>query len=166
MVKAEVLKSEIRITELLTRLNLQPNRAGFIHCPAHVDKTASLKIYIKTDSWSCFSCRRGGTVIDLYMHFMQVDFKTANQELAQMFGISTEPLSRRRQAEIARNKFTHVKARQKQEEYEMAYQWWLTLKQILEEDHTEFTPELIVACKFISQAEYELEILEEEMANE
>lgn len=42
---------------------LHPNRAGFICCPFHHEKTASLKLY-ENGTWYCFGCRRGGSSID------------------------------------------------------------------------------------------------------
>lgn len=41
-----------------------PNRAGYIPCPLHPDKTASLKLYSGGRGWYCFGCKKGGTVID------------------------------------------------------------------------------------------------------
>lgn len=43
---------------------LHPNRSGFICCPLHHEKTASLKLY-SNGSWHCFGCNRGGSSIDL-----------------------------------------------------------------------------------------------------
>lgn len=39
-----------------------PNRAGFIRCPFHTEKTASLKLYER--SFHCYGCGAGGSVID------------------------------------------------------------------------------------------------------
>lgn len=41
-----------------------PNRSGFICCPLHHEKTASLKLY-PNGTWHCFGCNRGGSSIDL-----------------------------------------------------------------------------------------------------
>lgn len=43
---------------------LRPDRSGFIVCPLHREKTASLKLY-ENGSWHCFGCNRGGSSIDL-----------------------------------------------------------------------------------------------------
>lgn len=40
----------------------QPNRANFIQCPFHTEKTASLKLY--GNNWHCFGCGLGGSSID------------------------------------------------------------------------------------------------------
>lgn len=41
----------------------QANRAGFIPCPFHSEKTASLKLY-DNGSWYCFGCHQHGSSID------------------------------------------------------------------------------------------------------
>ncbi len=41
----------------------QPNRAGFILCPFHAEKSASLKLY-DTGNFHCFGCGAGGDSID------------------------------------------------------------------------------------------------------
>lgn len=46
-------------------------------CPIHEDTKPSFAWYIKTNSWYCFTCRVGGSVIDLVMKRDKVDFKTA-----------------------------------------------------------------------------------------
>lgn len=43
---------------------LHPNKSGFVRCPFHHEKTASLKLY-ENGSWYCFGCNRGGSSIDL-----------------------------------------------------------------------------------------------------
>lgn len=40
-----------------------PNRSGFICCPFHQERTASLKLY-QNGTWHCFGCNRGGSSID------------------------------------------------------------------------------------------------------
>lgn len=44
---------------------LEINRSGFATCPLHTDKTPSLRYYKDNNSWFCFSCNKGGDVIDL-----------------------------------------------------------------------------------------------------
>lgn len=37
-------------------------------CPLHEDRNPSFIIYTDSNSWHCFSCSRGGSVIDFIMH--------------------------------------------------------------------------------------------------
>ena len=52
--------------------------------------TAALEVYAETNSFSCFACGKGGTLIDLYKELHKTDVKTAIKELAAMYNI-TEP---------------------------------------------------------------------------
>lgn len=56
---------------------LEINRASFTCCPLHKEKTPSLKVYTKTNSWYCFGCNEGGNVIDLTMKMNNVAFRQA-----------------------------------------------------------------------------------------
>jgi DNA primase len=40
-------------------------------CPVHGDKKASLNIYEETNSFCCFGCGIGGSVIDFYRHYIE-----------------------------------------------------------------------------------------------
>ncbi len=49
----------------------------FISCPLHEDKTPSLCIYTNTNSYYCFSCGSGGSVIDFIKDICEVTTKEA-----------------------------------------------------------------------------------------
>lgn len=50
--------------EVAEHYGLHPNRSGYICCPLHHERTASLKLY-DDGHWHCFGCNRGGSSIDL-----------------------------------------------------------------------------------------------------
>ena len=52
---------------------LQPNRAGFICCPFHKEKTPSMKIY--EDSYYCFGCGESGDIFDFISKMDNLTFK-------------------------------------------------------------------------------------------
>lgn len=79
---ARRVKELVRLTDVLARYNLTPNRAGFLHCPFHSgDRDASLKIYPATDSWYCFGCGKGGDVIDFVAKMERCGFAEALKKL-------------------------------------------------------------------------------------
>lgn len=47
------------------------------HCPYHEDRHASFFIFSDTNSYYCFSCQKGGSVINLTMELYSTDFKSA-----------------------------------------------------------------------------------------
>lgn len=50
-------------------------------CPFHEDSTPSFAIYLRTNSWNCFSGCGGGSVIDFYMKLHNISTKTAIERL-------------------------------------------------------------------------------------
>lgn len=79
---ARQVKELVSLTDVLTRYNLTPNRAGFLHCPFHSgDRDASFKIYPATDSWYCFGCGEGGDVIDFVTKMERCSFTDALKKL-------------------------------------------------------------------------------------
>ena len=84
-------KDLVRLTDVLARYNLTPNRAGFLHCPFHSgDRDASLKIYPATDSWYCFGCGEGGDVIDFVAKMERCSFTDALKKLNTDFCLGLE----------------------------------------------------------------------------
>ncbi len=76
----EEIKDRYSMRDILERYGLpQPNRAGFICCPFHKEKTASMKIYPK--DFYCFGCAVHGDVFDFVMLMDGLTFKEAFKEL-------------------------------------------------------------------------------------
>lgn len=161
MIRAEEIKQRISFDMLFNKLNLEPNRAGFITCPAHSDSTPSLKIYGGDRGWYCFGCNRGGTVIDFYMHYFETDFKGAVKGLASLFGIENRELSRRERVELAYKRAPLRRKEKLDEEKTYWYNKWCRYKAILEQNHTDWNPLLEEACRNIAYAEYRYDSLEE-----
>lgn len=65
-----------------------PNRAGFICCPFHAEKSASLKLYER--SFYCFGCGAGGSVIDFAAMLFQVDALGAVKRLNDDFRLGLD----------------------------------------------------------------------------
>lgn len=65
-----------------------PNRAGFIRCPFHTEKTASLKLYDR--SFHCYGCGAGGSVIDFVAKLFNLDPLGAAKRLNEDFALGIE----------------------------------------------------------------------------
>lgn len=83
----------IPITEVARRLDTV-RKAGVnsvTTCPWHEDKHPSLTLYERTNEnhCHCFSCGKGGSVIDYVMQHESWSFKDACSWLSSTFGIST-----------------------------------------------------------------------------
>lgn len=115
MTKDEI-KQSVKMYEVLSRYGITQNRAGFICCPFHREKTASCKIY--EDSFYCFGCGTGGDIFDFVMRYESVPFSVAFTELGGTY-ISRKNKSR----EQIRHEIRDIKAKrydpvQKSNEFE------------------------------------------------
>lgn len=76
----EEIKDLYSMKDILERYGLpQPNRAGFICCPFHKEKTASMKIYKK--DFNCYGCGANGDIFTFVMLMDGISFKEAYSEL-------------------------------------------------------------------------------------
>lgn len=88
------------------RYGLQPNRAGFIRCPFHQEKSGSMKLYARDAH--CFGCGWNGDQIDFVRQMDGLDFKEAFMALGGTYPDDVESRAetqrRVRQAETERRK--------------------------------------------------------------
>lgn len=90
------LKKRIPMTELARRLGFEPNRAGFIRCPFHDERTPSLKLYDGDGGFSCYGCGAVGDQVDFLRRLHGVDFTEALAKLAGIAGVTLDKPSRMR----------------------------------------------------------------------
>ncbi len=89
------IKQQLTIGQVLTHYNLKPDRNNMLHCPFHDDKTPSLQIYPKTNTFCCFSsnCSAGnGDVIDFIQLKEQCNKHEALIMAKQMLGVNNNSL--------------------------------------------------------------------------
>lgn len=72
---AQTIRDIVSAEEIAVRYGYQPNRGGYIHCPFHSEKTASLKLH--KSGWYCYGCGKGGSVIDFVMLHERYTFAQA-----------------------------------------------------------------------------------------
>lgn len=73
---AQVIRDTVSTEEIVGMYGYKIRR-GFMVCPFHGDRDASLKVYPGTGGWHCFGCGKGGSVIDFVMEQENCDFRTA-----------------------------------------------------------------------------------------
>ncbi len=59
-------------------------------CPFHSEKTPSFIVSPERQTWHCFGCGKGGSVIDFVMEHERVDFVEALETLAEKAGVKLE----------------------------------------------------------------------------
>ena len=95
--KINQIKSSLSLKTVLDHYNLKPDRNNRLCCPWHNDKTPSLQIYPKTNTWTCFSsnCNAGsGDQIDFIMKYEQITKHEALIKAKEMLG-NTKPIGRK-----------------------------------------------------------------------
>ena len=89
------IKSRLTIIQVLSHYNLLADKNNRLRCPWHEDKTPSLQIYPKTNTWTCFSsnCNAGsGDVIDMVMKLENVTKHKALLKCKTLIGESPKPI--------------------------------------------------------------------------
>ena len=85
--RSERIKAALDINKVVSFYGYEPNRQGFVSCPFHSERTASLKIYPKSNSFYCFGCGAGGDVIDFVRLLYGLGFGQACLRLESDFGL-------------------------------------------------------------------------------
>lgn len=106
-----IIKDRVSIYDILGCYNLSTNRSGFVACPFHAEKTASMKIYAKTNTYKCFGCGAFGDVIDFVAKMENATVRDAMEILATRFGLdifisestSPEVIKKAQEAQAARD---------------------------------------------------------------
>ena len=73
---AQVIRDSVTMEQIISLYGYK-TRHGFMICPFHGDRDASLKIYPGSGGWHCFGCGKGGSVVDFVMEHEGCDFRTA-----------------------------------------------------------------------------------------
>lgn len=77
------VKDAISVYDFVSQ-HVDLTQAGRGHCPFHEDQTRSFSVNIEKNYWHCFAGCGGGSVIDFWMKYRDVDFPEAVKELASM----------------------------------------------------------------------------------
>ena len=83
------IKAQLSIQTVLNYYNLSPDRNQRLNCPWHNDKTPSLQIYPKTNTWTCFSsnCSAGsGDTIEMIQKMEKCTKHEALKKAAELCG--------------------------------------------------------------------------------
>jgi hypothetical protein len=91
MLSKDELKQRIDIVDLIGR-TVKLSKSGITFkglCPFHADnKTLSLVVYPKDQTWHCFGCSKRGDAYSWVMEIEKIDFKAALTQLQEQYGDS------------------------------------------------------------------------------
>lgn len=172
---ADEIVNSISMADLLAFYGFQVNRAGFINCPFHSEKTASFRAFPENKGFYCFGCGEGGSVIDFVKKYFNLDFidavKKINEDFNLNLPINSKPTLRqkrqinRRQTELEKKQIEHEKILQ---EYQLALNEYVRLdnqfiKYKPNADSEPLNPLFIEALQKKEYASYKLDEAEERL---
>lgn len=76
---SDEIKATYTMQDILARYGIRPNHSGYICCPFHSEKTASMKIY--KDSYHCFGCGLNGDIFSFIQSMEGISFREAFERL-------------------------------------------------------------------------------------
>lgn len=110
------IKNQLSIQTVLNQYNLTPDRNNRLCCPWHHDKTPSLQIYSKTNTWTCFSsnCDAGsGDQIEMIQRMEKCTKHEALQKAKVLLGQIIIKKPERKQTQNLAEIFTKLKSNYK-----------------------------------------------------
>ena len=81
----ESVKDAVTVPEVAREYGFTPNKAGFIRCPFHQERTPSMKLY--KNQFHCYGCGAHGTVIDFVKDLFHMSALDAVKRLDADFGL-------------------------------------------------------------------------------
>ena len=77
----DTIKETLQIAQVLAFYGVEVKRTNKALCPLHNEKTPSFTVYPHSNTWHCFGCGAGGSVIDFVMDYFGLDVLEAAKKL-------------------------------------------------------------------------------------
>ena len=167
------IKNKISMKELLSHYGIEIDRRGFIKCPFHQEKTASMKIYDGNKGFYCFGCGMGGDIIDFVQQYFNLDFEQSLSKINEDFGLGLPvrgEISRSKKIELEKKAYQKKQKIKKQKEmikqaedrYWAAFDVWLynhnAIEDYMPRQGQEIPEKYVVALNNIDLALFNLEL--------
>lgn len=169
------IKTSVTMKDVFRKYGFEANRSGFIKCPFHREKTASLKIYDNDRKFKCFGCGEGGSVIDFVEKLFNLTFQEAITRINYDFGLNLplgKKLSIREQQKLRKElkekqlQLAKIKAEKdkKEEEYWLLWSEWIFLDKAIRNyapktEDEELHPMYVASLHRITYLNYLMEAL-------
>ena len=82
----QTIKDRLTMRDVLLQYGYKPNRAGFVCCAFHREKTPSMKVY--ENSYHCFGCGANGDAISFVQQLFSLTFPDALKKIDFDFGLN------------------------------------------------------------------------------
>lgn len=130
---ALLIKSRVTLKDVILHYGFKINSKGFMCCPFHKEKTASMKIYEGDKGYYCFGCGEHGDVITFIQKLFNISFTAALKKLDCDFNLCLMEKPSLADYRKSQQQFYELKTKQENEkqereqlktEYEQAYDEW------------------------------------------
>lgn len=169
----QTIKDRLTMREVLLHYGYEPNRAKFICCPFHNEKTPSMKIYEK--DYHCFGCNQHGDTISFVQKLFGLSFPDALKKIDIDFNLnlygehSFEDL---RKSHYRQKQIQAERERKKQEKQQADAEYWAVFDEWKRLDdnkrnyapkkpYEEWHPLFVEALQKLAHQEYLLDCAEE-----
>ena len=131
---AVLLKKQISMRDIADRYGIKTDYKGFICCPFHNEKTASMKLYDGEKGYYCFGCGAHGDVISFVQGIFGLQFPDALKKIDLDFNLGLygkKTLREYRESQKRFERFQQERERKQaererlQKNYELAYAAWV-----------------------------------------
>ena len=121
----QTIKDRLTMREVHLQYGYEPNRAGFVRCAFHSEKTASMKVYEK--SYHCFGCGANGDVISFVQQLFSLNFTDALKKIDLDFSLNLygeHTFEELRKSHYRQKQIQAERERQKREKEQAENEYW------------------------------------------
>lgn len=88
----DFIKTQVSIEDICNHYNIPYNTFTNINCPLpkHEDNTPSFRIYTSTNSFNCFGCGNGGSILDLVSQMENYSIIESAKKISELFDLDID----------------------------------------------------------------------------
>lgn len=109
---APIIRDKVSSAAIVAHYGYKPDRGGYICCPFHKEKTASLKVH--KSGWYCYGCHLGGDAISFVKEHERCKFGEAVRMIDDWFGLGLVKAEKVTLAEISAKRTREKRERDRQ----------------------------------------------------
>ena len=150
------IKQSVSMREVVEQYGYHPNRAGFISCPFHKEKTASMKVY--KDSVYCFGCGRSGDIFTFVQQMDGCSFKEAYLKLGGEYEKKSDWQRKKFQYQLQQKKEKERKELERKRQWKREILQDIPMQKLFAKCFPVFSDDW---CAAVNRLEYDFYILDE-----
>ena len=169
----QTIKERLTMRDVVERYGYSVDRAGFMCCPFHNEKTPSMKIFDK--DYHCFGCGENGDAITFVQKLFNLSFQEALKKIDVDFGLNLygdKSFEELRKSHYQSKQLQAKKEREKAEKENADMEYWAVFDEWkrLDDNKRNYAPKtpdeelhplFVEALKKLAHQEYLLECAEE-----